>query len=47
MPGLARCLLTVLTFTLVLLAWQLVSDFMTGPAGCLLSVLTHTVVLLA
>ena len=39
--------LTNLTPILVLLNWQLVSDFMTGPAGCLMTVLTPALVLLA
>jgi len=47
MAGPAESLLTVLTPTLVLLAWQYVSDFMAGPAGSLLTVLTPTLVLLA
>ena len=47
MPGLAESLLTVLTPTLVMLLWQEVSQFMSGPAGSILNVLTPTVVLLA
>jgi len=46
MAGPAGSILTVLTLTLVLLAWQYVSDFMAGPAGSLLTVLTPTLVLL-
>ena len=42
MLHLAGCLLTIFAPTLVLLAWQGVSDFMQGPAGCLPTVPTPT-----
>ena len=47
MPGPAMSILTVLTATLVLLAWQPVSDSMAGPAVSLFTVLTATLGLLA
>ena len=46
MAGAAGSVLTAFTATLVLLAWQVVSDFMPGLAGSLLTVLTPTLVLL-
>ena len=47
MPDPAGCLLTVIIFTLVLLACQPVSDFMLGSARCHLTILTFTLVVVS
>ena len=47
MAGEAVSVLMVFTPTLVLLAWQQVSDFMTGAPEHVLMVFTPTLVLLA
>ena len=47
MAGAAESVLTAFTPTLGLLAWQRVSDFMTGIAGSILTALTPILVVLA
>ena len=47
MAGAVGPVLTAFTPTLVLLAYQLVSDFMAGAAGPVLTAFTPTLVLLA
>ena len=47
MAGAAGSVLTAFTPTLVLLAWQLVSDLMACAAGSVLTAFTPTLVLLA
>ena len=47
MAGAPRSVLSVFTLNLVLLASQLVSDFMAGAAGSVLTAFTHTLILLA